>query len=244
MVVTLALPALPLQLPGCLEKLNVWGFVWLSTTAISVESNAYNVAVHTRQSIVHTAVNRIIWIANWIILNHGCRFGEWVIHAFFGFWMRSHRCRVCSLLAFYSPVIRVIDEVLIVLASLPLCSWADSSSWISHAKRAHHFLSLSPPLFWPPNWHKLALAPSRPSRTAFLPISVLRDEFRVSPSSTSVVLDGTVTLQCQPPRGTPQPQVSARCQGRVIVYIDAVYAFNPIMHFHRFSGSEMESCWI
>lgn len=38
-------------------------------------------------------------------------------------------------------------------------------------------------------------------------VLVLRDEFRESPTSVSAVLTGTVTLRCQPPRGTPDPRV-------------------------------------
>lgn len=45
------------------------------------------------------------------------------------------------------------------------------------------------------------------SAVFFCLILVLRDEFRESPVSVSAVLSGSVTLRCQPPRGTPDPQV-------------------------------------
>ena len=47
-------------------------------------------------------------------------------------------------------------------------------------------------------------------------ILVLRDKFRVEPEDVGVVKGGTATLNCSPPKGTPNPTVHWKKDGKTV----------------------------
>lgn len=49
-----------------------------------------------------------------------------------------------------------------------------------------------------------------------IPVSVLRDEFRIQPSNVRVAQGETAILECSPPRGHPEPAVLWKKNGQVI----------------------------
>lgn len=50
----------------------------------------------------------------------------------------------------------------------------------------------------------------------FFCFTVIRDEFRVLPQNTKALVGETATLKCQPPKGTPEPQVLWQKSGQSI----------------------------
>jgi hypothetical protein len=53
-------------------------------------------------------------------------------------------------------------------------------------------------------------------RLIFSVVSALRDEFRASPQNTWVAQGDTAILECEPPRGNPEPKVSWKKNGNPI----------------------------
>ena len=45
---------------------------------------------------------------------------------------------------------------------------------------------------------------------------MLRDKFRVEPDDVGVVKGGTATLNCSPPKGTPNPTVYWKKDGKIV----------------------------
>lgn len=56
--------------------------------------------------------------------------------------------------------------------------------------------------------------------SCFLNVTVLRDEFRLHPSSLRVAQGDSAVLECSPPRGHPEPSVLWRKNGNVIDIVD------------------------
>ncbi|XP_050311425.1 roundabout homolog 2-like [Anthonomus grandis grandis] len=54
------------------------------------------------------------------------------------------------------------------------------------------------------------------SRNATLTVAVLRDEFRLEPQSGRVAAGEDIIMECSPPRGTPEPQVFWRKDGKTL----------------------------
>ncbi|XP_066254653.1 roundabout homolog 2-like isoform X1 [Euwallacea similis] len=54
------------------------------------------------------------------------------------------------------------------------------------------------------------------SRNATLTVAVLRDEFRLEPQNGRVAAGEDIVMECAPPRGTPEPQVSWRKDGQTL----------------------------
>lgn len=48
------------------------------------------------------------------------------------------------------------------------------------------------------------------------PLIVIRDEFRVIPKNTRALVGETVTLECEPPKGTPEPQILWHKNGQTL----------------------------
>lgn len=60
---------------------------------------------------------------------------------------------------------------------------------------------------------KLCLNPSEINISFLLCVSVLRDDFRQNPVDVMVAVGEPAVLECQPPRGHPEPTISWRRDG-------------------------------
>jgi hypothetical protein len=67
---------------------------------------------------------------------------------------------------------------------------------------------------------------------------VIKDEFRVLPQSTKVLVGETATFRCSPPRGTPEPQVVWHKNGQSVETRISRYDKKKFMDFSEIELSK------